>query len=111
MGHQTNFKPHVTKDLRKAILKRSHLKALAIKSKKPVDRANYNRQRNLVVQLNKKAKKLFFSKTTRNSKHFRDAIKTKFSDKNSKAEGRIQLLENNILYTLDEHVADILTHI
>ena len=56
---------------------------------------------------NKKAKKLFFSKTTRNPKHFWDAIKTKFSDKNLKAEGRIHLLENNILHTSDEHVADI----
>uniref|UniRef100_A0A7M5X3F0 Reverse transcriptase domain-containing protein n=1 Tax=Clytia hemisphaerica TaxID=252671 RepID=A0A7M5X3F0_9CNID len=104
---RANNKPHVTKDLRKAIMIRSHLKAVAIKSKQPEDKAIYNRQRNLVVQLNKKAKKLFFSKNNQNSKHFWDAIKTKFSDKNCKAEGKIQLLENDVLHTSDEHVANI----
>ena len=104
---RANNKPHVTKNLRKAIMKRSHLKALATKSQKSEDKLNYKRQRNLVVQLNKKAKKFFFSKTTRNSKHFWDAIKTKFSDKNCKAEGKIQLLENDVLHTSDENVANI----
>ena len=88
-------------------MKRSHLKALAIKSKKPEDRVNYKRQRNFVVQLNKIAKKSFFSKNSHKSKHFWDAIKTTFSDKNCKAEGRIQLLENDVLNTSDENVADI----
>ena len=104
---RANNKPHVSKELRKAIMKRSHLKALAIKTEKPEDWANYRRQRNLVVQLNKKAKKIFFSKNTHKSKHFWDAIKAKFSDKNCRAEGKIQLLEDDVLLTSDEKVADI----
>ena len=43
---RANNKPHVTKELRKAIMKRTHLKSLANKSNKPEDWAHYRTQRN-----------------------------------------------------------------
>ena len=104
---RANNKPHITKSLRKAIMLRSHLKALAQKSKKPGDKDCYRRQRNLVVKLNKQAKKAYFMSTTNKPKHFWDAIKPKFSDKSCAGDARIQLLDNDILYTSDNEVADI----
>ena len=61
----------------------------------------------MVVRLNRKAKKSFFKSTSRKTKHFWDAIKPKFSDKTCANEGRIQLLENEVLHTSDEEDADI----
>ena len=55
-----NHKPHITKQLRKAIMKRSQLKNKANKTKAPDDFASYKKQRNLVVRLNKEAKHTFF---------------------------------------------------
>ena len=63
--------------------------------------------KNFVVKLNKKAKKSFFSSTTRKPKHFWDAIKPQFSDESCAADGRIQLLENETLHTSDVEIADI----
>ena len=57
-----NNKPHMTSQLRKAIRKRSQLKYKANKSRKPADKTVYKRQRNLVVKLNKEAKKYFLIK-------------------------------------------------
>ena len=51
-----NSKPHMTKQLRKEIMKRSRLKNIANKSKRPEDFAAYKRQRNLIVKLNKQQK-------------------------------------------------------
>ena len=104
---RANNKPHVTKELRKAIMKRSNLKTKAERTKDPEDEARYKVQRNLVVTLNRKAKKAFFKSTARKTKHFWDAIKPKFSDKSCAKEGRIQLLENEVLHTSDQEVADI----
>ena len=105
---RANNKPYVSKELRKSIMKRSHLKTLAQNSDKPEDWVNYRRQRNLVVKLNRKAKKTYFSSsTTRKPKHFWDAVKPQFSDKFSAAGERIQLLENEALHTSNEEVADI----
>ena len=50
-----NDKPHMTSQLRKAIIKRSRLNNKANKSGKPADKT----QRNFVVKLNKEAKKTF----------------------------------------------------
>ena len=54
-----NNKPHMTSQLRKAIMKRPGLKNKANKSGKPADKTTYKEQRNLVVKLNKEAKKYF----------------------------------------------------
>ena len=56
-----NHKPHMNKELRKAIMKRSRLKNKANKTKKPIDISNFKKQRNYVVNLNKQAKFGYFS--------------------------------------------------
>ena len=48
-----NQKPDINKTLRKAIMKRSHLKNKANKTWNAVDILNYKKQRNYVVKLNK----------------------------------------------------------
>ena len=48
-----NQKPHLTKLLRSAIMKRSRLKNKANKSQLPANLSTYKKQRNLVVKLNK----------------------------------------------------------
>ena len=47
-----NQKPHVDKNLRKAIMKRSQLKDKASRTKQLEDITKYKKQRNLVVKLN-----------------------------------------------------------
>ena len=59
-----NHKPHYNKSLRKAIMKRSRLKNKANRSKDPVDIANYKKQRNLVVSLNRLAKSKYFNEVS-----------------------------------------------
>jgi len=48
--------------LGKAIMQRSKLKNIANKSGKPEDMVRYRKQRNLVVSLNRQAKRDFLSK-------------------------------------------------
>ena len=81
-----NHKPHITKQLRKAIMKRSQLKNKANKTKAPDDFASYKKQRNLVVRLNKEAKHTFFDSldTSKDSKSFWDNCKPYFSNKSGK---------------------------
>ena len=55
-----NTKPHVNKNLRKEIMKRSNLKNTANKSGKIEDKKRYKIQRNVVTKLNKKLKKACF---------------------------------------------------
>ena len=94
-----NNQQHVTKDLRKQIMKRSRLKNKAIKSQKPEDWADYKRQRNLVVSMNKKAKKVLFDTVNVNSpqgpKSFWKTFKLFFSNKCTTVDERIILVENN----------------
>ena len=56
-----NHKPHINKELRKDIMKRSRLKNKANKTKKPIDVSNFKKQHNYVVNLNKQAKFEYFS--------------------------------------------------
>ena len=81
-----NNKPHMTSDLRKAIMKRSRLKNKANKSGNLVDIIAFKKQRNLVVRLNKNAKKNFLkSQITENteekSKNFWKLCKPFFTEK------------------------------
>ena len=54
---RSNNSPHITKELRQAIMKKSRLKNLANKTKNPEYMAAYKRQRDLVVNLNRQAKR------------------------------------------------------
>ena len=82
-----NEKPHVNKELRKAIMKRSRLWNIFIKSKHSSDLHAYRVQRNLVTKLNKKAKKSFFNRVMKSSKtkpkDFWKVCSSFFSNKNS----------------------------
>ena len=57
---RANHKPHVNKELRKAIMKRSRLKNIANKTKKDEDFKRFREQRNLVVNLNTKTKRTYY---------------------------------------------------
>ena len=56
-----NHKLHLSKKLRKEIMKRFQLKGIANKTGKDIGLHNFRKQRNLVVNLNKKEKKKFLN--------------------------------------------------
>ena len=56
-----NEKPHMNKNLRRAIMKRSKLKNKANKTKHSLDIMNYKKQHNYVTKLNKTAKLEYFN--------------------------------------------------
>ena len=78
-----NNKPHMSKELRKAIMKRSKLQRIAFNSRNTLDWERYKLQRNRVVSLNRKAKRIHFANVSvkTNSKNFWNACKPFFSDK------------------------------
>ena len=57
-----NNTPHVTKELRKAIMLRTRLKNFVKKSRSEHDIERYRRQRNLVVKIYKNAKRTYYSR-------------------------------------------------
>ena len=97
----------MTKELRKAIMKRSKLKNIARKSKDPEDWAAYRRQRNLVVNLNRHAKKTFFANSLPTSKSFWKKVKPLFSSKNTVDNERILLVENGEIVQDEELLAKV----
>ena len=100
-----NNKQHLTKDLRKAIMKRSNLKNIANKTKNPDDIACYKKQRNLVVNMNRQAKKAYFTDTINSSKCFWKAVKPYFDSKKSNCEERILLVENSEVISNEDELA------
>ena len=57
-----NQKPHISKTLCKAIMKRSQLKNKADKTRNATDILNYKKQRNYVVKLNNQCEKDHFDR-------------------------------------------------
>ena len=106
---RANNKPHMSKSLRKAIMKRSRLRNVAFKSRLPEDMANYRKQRNLVVKLNKQAKNTFFNnpKTdlTNGAKGFWDVVKPFFSNKGQAVGESIILIKGDEIISNDLDVA------
>ena len=102
-----NHKPHSNKNLRKAIMKRSRLKNKANRSKGPVDIANYKKQRNLVVSLNRQAKSKYFNEVsnTKSSRPFWETCKPYFSNKHARRDSKIMLIENDKILLRNEEVA------
>ena len=90
-----NHKPHVDKNLRKAIRKRSKLKNKANRTKLQEDIAKYKKQRNLVVKLNRDSKLRYFDniETSKNSKPFWNECKPYFSNKHAHGDFKIILIE------------------
>ena len=90
-----NHKPHVDKNLRKAIMKRSKLKNKANRTKLQNDIAKYKKLRNLVVKLNRDSKLRFFDniEISKNSKPFWNECKPYFSSKHAHGDSKIILIE------------------
>ena len=105
-----NEKPHMNKNLRRAIMKRSKLENEANKTRHPLDIMNYKKQRNYVTKLNKTAKLEFFNnlKLGKDNKPFWEKWKPYFTNKHSKADTDIMLNENGELLLKDKDVADTL---
>ena len=96
-----NQKHHTDKILRNAIMKRFQSKNKANKTKLVDDLIKYKKQRNLVVKLNKNCKNEF-------SKMFWDKCKPYFSNKHSKGDSSILLIEKDQLLLKDK-AADVFT--
>ena len=58
---RANHKDYVTKDLRKAIMKRSELETRFHRTKNPTDQLAYKKQRNFVSRLYKKERKRYYN--------------------------------------------------
>ena len=59
--HRGNNKPHIHKEMWKAIMKGTRLKNIANRTKTKGDLQKYKAQRNLVVQMNIKTKRQFYA--------------------------------------------------
>ena len=89
-------------------MKRSRLKNIANKTKNPKDQANYRTQRNLVCNMNKKAREGNNSNDpSLQCKTFWKACKPYFSEKGSDSRGKIILLENENILTNDYDIATV----
>ena len=90
-----NHKPYMNKTLRKAIMLRSTLKNRANKSKDTRDIKMYKQQRNLIVRLNKDSKYSHFGNLDirKGSKPFWNACTPYFTNKNSRDDTSIMLVE------------------
>ena len=101
-----NNKPHMNKQLRKAIMRRSRLKNKANKTNDPRDHELYKKQRNFVVNLNKQAKQKLFSATDTTTKSFWNLAKPFFSNKGCNKEEKVFLFEDDSIITDDTKVAN-----
>ena len=83
-------------------MRRSRLKNIANRSGQLSDKLAYKKQRNFVVNLNNKSKRLFFQKlgtsTVPNRKSFWTVCKPIFSTKFTGPEERVSLTENGSSY-------------
>ena len=81
-----NNKQHDNKELRKEIMLRTNLKKKANKTKKEEDVRRYRKQRNLIVRMNKKAKREYYKsispKSIDNDRKFWKMVKPMFSTVN-----------------------------
>ena len=106
---RANNKPHVTKELRKAIMVRTNLKKVANKSGSTEDMRKYKDQRNLVVKLNRRKKREYFesiqSKTIENDKQFWKSVKPLFPSVDTTRD-RILLIEGDKILSRDEDVSE-----
>ena len=102
-----NHKPHYNKNLRKGFIKRSRLKNKTNRSKDPVDIANYKKQRNFVVSLNRQTKSKHFNEdsNTESSRPFWETCKPYFSNKHARGDSKIMFIENDKVLLKNEEAA------
>ena len=105
---RANHKPYVTKQVRKAIMKKTQLA-----NKRHIDNSEegfrlYKRQKNFVNRECKRAKKNYFNnldvKCLQDNKKFWKTIRSEFSDK-SKGNHKITLVKGNTIISNDDEVA------
>ena len=100
----------VTKDLYKAIMKRSRLRNKFLCDRTDISREEYKKQRNLCFDLLKKAKKDHFVnldiKSVTDNKKFWQTVKSLFSNK-VKAKTVIKLVENDAMIDDESEIAKI----
>ena len=102
-----NSKPHITKELRKQIMKRSRLKGISNKTCAHRDVIAYKQQRNLVVKLNREQKQLYFNRiNTTDPKCSLWKICKPFMGKGT-VEDKVFLNVNGSIISDDQKVADI----
>ena len=89
-------------------MKRSRLKNIFNKTRNINDFTAYKKQRNLVVNMNRKAKRKFFEtvESTKNGKQFWNKCKPYFTNK-CVSDETISLLENKKIIQDDKAVAEI----
>ena len=96
----------MTKILRKAIMLRTNLKNRANKTRDQADRKQYRRQRNLVVKMNKVAKREFYTSLDpskiETNKSFWRTFKPLFS--NSESREKITLIEDDKIVVDDKSI-------
>ena len=82
----------------------------ANKSQLPAHLSKYKKQCNLVVKLNKKHKKEYFENlnVAANSKPFWDKCKPYFSNKHTKGDSNIMLIEKVEILLKNRKIADVL---
>ena len=102
--------PFMTKDLHKAIMKRSKLRNKFLKSRNLSDRKNYTSQRNLCKKLLKSTKRTYFNnldirKVTDNRTFWKTVVPL-FSNKFSKSE-KINLTEGNKTISNDDELCRV----
>ena len=78
-------------------MNKSRLKNKANRSKDPVDNANYKKQCNLVVSLNRQEKSEYFNEVSnsKSSRQFWDTCKLYFSNKHARRDFKIVFIEDN----------------
>ena len=93
-------------------MKRSELKNKANKSKLKEDYDRYKKQKNFVVNLNKRKKKSFFNKISQEThqKSFWNTCKAVFPGKSGKHQDNIMLEKDGQIISDDTTVADILNN-
>ena len=98
----------MTKDLHKAIMKRSRLRNKFLRDRTDISREEYKKQRNLCVSLLKKAKKYHFAnldtKSVTDKKKFWQTVKPLFSNK-VKVKTVIKLVENDLMIEDESEIA------
>ena len=88
-------------------MKRSKLKNKANGSKDPVDTANYKKQYNLVISLNRQVKCEYFNEvsSSESSRPFWDTNKPHFSNKHVRGDSKVTLIEKDKILLKNEEVA------
>ena len=105
-----NNKPHMSKELKKAIMVRTRLKNKSNQTRTEEDFRKYRRQRNLVVRLSRAAKRKVFSqldpKEVGKDKNVWKTFKPLFTDKTS-GQNKIALVENENIVNDDKIICEI----